>query len=235
MELPTLTLSLLGGFELRCGAEPVPIHSARIRSLLAWLALHADRLQPRERAASALWPDSRDSQARTNLRNLIHGLRRTFPEIVRYLELEGPAIGWLPGAPVRVDVVEFRQALAQCGDVADDSAARERLERALALYHGPLLPDAFDEWLAPEQDRVERLRAAGLDRLRDGDGAREAAAVEPSTRLRVRFRWSAMRTGCPGSQSSRSDPAAFVRMIDRHPAAAAVRTLWTTADTGLPS
>ena len=74
MHVPTLELFLLGGFELRCGHETVPINSGRIRSLLAWMALYPDQPQPRPRVASLLWPESREGQARTNLRNLIHQL-----------------------------------------------------------------------------------------------------------------------------------------------------------------
>jgi hypothetical protein len=45
-----------------------PLGSARAESLLAYLLLHRDAAQPRQRLAFLLWPDSSEPQARTNLR-----------------------------------------------------------------------------------------------------------------------------------------------------------------------
>jgi DNA-binding SARP family transcriptional activator len=73
---PTARIRLLGGFELDFGEGPVPpLESARAESLLAYLLLHRDAPQPRQRLAFALWPDSSEAQARTNLRHLLHNLR----------------------------------------------------------------------------------------------------------------------------------------------------------------
>ena len=49
-----------------------PLGSARAESLLAYLLLHREAPQPRQRLAFLLWPDSSEPQARTNLRHLLH-------------------------------------------------------------------------------------------------------------------------------------------------------------------
>lgn len=162
MDPPTLKVSLLGGFELRQGTEPVAIESGRIRSLIAWLALHADGPQPRQRVAAALWPESPEGQARTNLRNLIHQLRRVFPDIDRYLETGGSLLEWLPGAPLWVDAAEFERAFSAARDRGGLSSS---LEDALALYRGPLLPECYEPWIVDEQARVARLHLSGLEAL----------------------------------------------------------------------
>jgi Berberine and berberine like len=65
----TLRIRLLGELDLRHGEVPVPpLGSARAGSLLAYLLLHRDAAQPRQRLAFLLWPDSSEPQARTNLR-----------------------------------------------------------------------------------------------------------------------------------------------------------------------
>lgn len=158
---PALRISLLGGFELRCGAELVAVRSTRIRSLLAWLALRCDEPQPRVRVASALWPESAEGQARTNLRNLIHQLRRAFPEIERYLDCEGAALAWRHGSPVAVDVRELERALSSAG--ANETSSERAIEEALPLYRGPLLPDHYEPWLTSERERIRRLFLDGLD------------------------------------------------------------------------
>jgi DNA-binding SARP family transcriptional activator len=55
-----------------------PLDSARAESLPAHLLLHRDAAQPRQRPAFLLWPDSAEGQARTNLRKVLHNLRRTW-------------------------------------------------------------------------------------------------------------------------------------------------------------
>ena len=173
MHVPTLELRLLGGFELRCGHEAVPIHSGRIRSLLAWMALNADQPQPRTRVASLLWPESREGQARTNLRNLIHQLRRAFPEIEHYLDVDGGELAWLLGAPLSMDVQAFERALALAREGSGDGNRLELLEQAIALYRGPLLPDEYAPWVLSERDRLHNAYLsglAGLTRFAGGEG-----------------------------------------------------------------
>ncbi len=51
----------------------------------------------------------------------------------------------------------------------------------------------------------------------------------------VRLMWSEMSTGVPGAHSGRSPPQPLVMTIVEQPAAAAVRTPWTTARTPRPS
>ena len=72
-----LSIRLFGNFDLRSGETLLPdLGSARAESLLAYLILNADAPQPRQHVAFRLWPDSSESQARTNLRHVLHDLRR---------------------------------------------------------------------------------------------------------------------------------------------------------------
>ena len=83
-------IRLLGRFELRIDGVAVPsMDSVRVESLLAYLLLNRDVDVSRQRLAVLLWPDSTDVQARTNLRHVLHTLRRRLPDVERYLEI-GP-------------------------------------------------------------------------------------------------------------------------------------------------
>ena len=74
-------------------------------------------------------------------------------------------------------------------------------------------------------------RAAGSCRGRSG-----RRSVAPSMgEWAVRLMWSEISTGVPGDQVSRRPPQPLVSTMPRQPAAAAVRTGWTTAATPLPS
>jgi len=88
----TLHIRLLGEFSLLCDDAPLTtVNTPRLQSLLAYLVLHRDVPQPRQQLAFLLWPDSSESQARTNLRNLIHQLRQALPQ--------ANTVQWRPDAP----------------------------------------------------------------------------------------------------------------------------------------
>ena len=83
-----LTVRLLGELDLRLGDVPLPpLESARAESLLAYLLIHRGAPQPRQRLAFLLWPDSTEQQARTNLRHVLHKLRRALPDADRAFAL----------------------------------------------------------------------------------------------------------------------------------------------------
>src|SRR5688500_1690126 len=80
-EAPILQIRLLGELDLRRdGVSLPPLESVRAESLLAYLLLHREAPQPRERIAFLLWPDSTEAQARTNLRHVLHTLRHALPD-----------------------------------------------------------------------------------------------------------------------------------------------------------
>src|SRR4030095_6940234 len=111
MASATLRIRLLGALDLRHGETPVaPLGSARAESLLAYLLLHRDAPQPRQRLAFLLWPDSNEPRARTTLRHLLHNLRRALPAPDRYLEVTQRTLRWRDDAPWWLDVAARQDA-----------------------------------------------------------------------------------------------------------------------------
>lgn len=106
----TLRIRLFGGLDLRHGkASLPPLDSARAESLLAYLLLHRDAPQPRRRLAFLLWPDSTERQALTNLRHVLHNLRRALPQADRFIAATQRSLHWRPDAPVWLDVTARRR------------------------------------------------------------------------------------------------------------------------------
>ncbi|GGT62317.1 SARP family transcriptional regulator [Actinomadura citrea] len=150
-----LRARLLGGVELRLDGEPLPpLESARVESLLAYLLLHRNAPQLRQRLAFLLWPDSTDAQARTNLRKVLHNLRRCLPETDRFIDIGARTLRWREDAPLWLDVEQFEQALAD-----------GRLEDAVRVYRGELLEGDYDEWIADERERLAELHMEALGEL----------------------------------------------------------------------
>ena len=162
-------MRLLGEFVLLLNDTPVSgLDVPRLRSLLAYLALHRGLPQARSRIAYTLWPDSTDAQAHTNLRNLLFKLRMTLPEIDSFLVVERQTLCWQSDAPCSLDVTDFERAVASAEyarDSRDAAAERLALEKAVRCYQGDLLPGCYDEWLCGERERLQQTYQGTLERL----------------------------------------------------------------------
>lgn len=149
-----MQVQLLGEFRVVYGDVAVAINAHRLQSLLAYLILHRGAPQPRRHLAFLLWPDTSEAQAHTNLRNLVHLLRRALPEADRFLHADSLTLQWRPDAPCVVDVVAFEDALA-----------RGALREAVRHYRGDLLPGCYDDWVTPERERLRQDFTGALERL----------------------------------------------------------------------
>ncbi len=160
MAHPVLLVNLLGGFHIAYNDTAIlGVHAARLQSLLIYLILHADSPQPRQRVAFLIWPDSPEAQARNNLRQFFFQLRQALPEPDRFLSADTHTICWKTDEGQQIDVQRFRQALqeAEAAEHSGDQATvRKLLEQAVSLYQGDLVPDCYDEWIAPEREALRR-------------------------------------------------------------------------------
>src|ERR671910_2798102 len=112
MQTPILSIRLFGALDLRYGDRSLsPLASARAETLLAYLVLHRDTPQSRQHLAFVLWPDSSEAQARTNLRHVLHNLRRALPDADRFIDVGPRTLRWCPEVPVWLDVAAFEQAV----------------------------------------------------------------------------------------------------------------------------
>lgn len=163
---PELRIRLLGGLHLSVEDQLVTtVDAPRLQSLLAYLLVHRDRPQSRERLASVFWPDSEESQARVNLRQALHLLRRALPDADRFLDSEGRSVVWRPDAPCWIDVVEFEQLVARAAAARASDDVQDMLQTAAGLYEGDVLPDCYDDWIVPERERLRDAFLSVAERL----------------------------------------------------------------------
>ncbi|MEG3876189.1 BTAD domain-containing putative transcriptional regulator [Microcoleus sp. herbarium7] len=165
----TLQIQLLGGFCLSYADRAVGgVAAERLQSLLAYLVLHRQIPQTRQRLAFEFWPDSTEAQARTNLRRELHHLRQGLPDADRFLLTDAKTLQWNPHEPFVLDVAEFQRALATAETAersADVKSARTAWEQAIALYGGDLLPSCEDEWIVPEREHLRQKLLRALESL----------------------------------------------------------------------
>lgn len=160
----TLHIQLFGDFALTDNGAPlVGFNTPKLQLLVAYLALHRDAAQSRQALAYLFWPDSNDSQARTNLRNAIHLLRNTLPDVDQFLRIDNQTMQWRSDSPYRLDVADFQAGLQQAATLKDPAAALELLKATVDLYRGELLKGFYDDWILQEREQWQERYWAALE------------------------------------------------------------------------
>jgi DNA-binding SARP family transcriptional activator len=179
-----LSLSLLGPFQALLDAEPVTtFESTKVRALLAYLVVEADRTHRRDVLAGLLWPEWLDRDALSNLRYALYNLRQVIGDrtaeppfllITRHtLQFNITSDHWL-------DVATFEQCVESASQRGGDQpSAISHLQSAISLYRGCFLEGffvrdspAFEEWALFTRERLARQMSAALHRLAAAHEAR---------------------------------------------------------------
>src|SRR3954471_23021789 len=186
METTPMTVHLFGTLRISfAGRAVTSVNTNRLYSLVAYLILHGDAPQPRERLAFLLWPGSSESQARTNLRQLLHHLKRALPAEGNWLETTHFAVRWRQDATDSIDTVDFQAAIAGAASArAKNNRAREIecLTTAAQLYEDDLLPGLYDDWLTPLREDYRKRISEALQRL--------AVVFEEQTQYAAAIPWA---------------------------------------------
>ncbi len=177
-----LRLRLLGDFSVvDASGKALSLPTRKTAALLAYLAVNADRPQPRERLMALLWSDRDDRHARQSLNHALLSIRKLAgnggPPI---LDSNGEQVT-LRGDAVEIDVARFRDALAG------------RPMAAVDLYAGPFLdgltvPDpAFDEWLAVTRAECHTQLCDALEQAIDAAAEDDPGGAIELTRRLIRL------------------------------------------------
>ncbi len=197
-----LSLALLGPVQIRLDGAPVTaFESDKVRALLAYLALEAERPHRRAALAGLLWPERPEraahlslNQALSNLRHAIGDRSATAP----VLRITPETIQFDRDSDHTLDVAVFSDLLAACdqhphrhGETCTSCA--RRLQQAAELYRGSLLDQfflsdsaAFEEWALLTRERLHRRAFTALAQLATYHERRgEHALAEHTTRRQL--------------------------------------------------
>jgi predicted ATPase/DNA-binding SARP family transcriptional activator len=163
---------MLGPFEVRTGDGAVAdVPGARLRGLLAALALKPGQAVPKATLVDWIWGERPPADAANALQRLVSRLRKALPDGA----IEGQTDGYrLTVNPDDVDAVRFERLVAASAQArAEDGLRRVRLLReAVALWRGLAMQDvglqdsaAFDAAAA----RLDGLRLSALEDLFDAE------------------------------------------------------------------
>jgi predicted ATPase/DNA-binding SARP family transcriptional activator/tetratricopeptide (TPR) repeat protein len=156
-------IGMLGPFEVRTeDGALADVPGARLRGLLAALALEPGHVVPKARLVDWIWGEQPPSDAANALQRLVSRLRKVLPDGA----VDGQTGGYrLAVEPDAVDAVRFERLV---GRARDDSGPRRvsLLREALSLWRGTAMQDvglldseAFDAVVT----RLDGLRLAALE------------------------------------------------------------------------
>jgi DNA-binding SARP family transcriptional activator len=183
--VPHLHLILLGAFQATLDGQPVVgFESNKVRALLAYLAMEANRPHPRATLAGLLWPERSDCDALANLRYALSNLRQAIGDRSTdppFLLITHDTLQLNPHSDHHLDVAAFEALIGQ----GDPSA----LQAAVSLCQGDFLEGfglsdsaPFEEWLTLKREQVSRrmfralrLLAEHFERQGDYEQARHYA------------------------------------------------------------
>lgn len=152
---PYTRLTLLGGFDLRCGDDTVPLPPSAQR-LVAMLALHDTALR-RDYIAGLLWCDSTEARASGSLRSALWKLQLAVPELIWH---QGGNLGL---SDIDIDV---RRASRLARSIVTGRVDEEMIAALLEpRFSCELLPGWYDEWVLVERERHRQLALHALELL----------------------------------------------------------------------
>ncbi|GHJ35144.1 BTAD domain-containing putative transcriptional regulator [Streptomyces sp. TS71-3] len=157
-----MQIQLLGPLEIRTdGSGPADVQGARLRGLLAALALHPGHVVPKASLVDWIWGEHPPADAANALQRLVSRLRKALPDGV----IEGRTDGYLLAVePEAVDAVRFERLVAAGRAPAQEASRRVRLLRdALGLWRGAAMQDVGLQDSGAFDAAVVRLEGLRLD------------------------------------------------------------------------
>lgn len=177
-----LVLNLLGQVDVRLAEKPViGFCSGKAQALLFYLAV-TGQTHTRPALAGLLWADLPDSDALTNLRQVLSNLRKL---VGPYLSITRQTVTFKPDSDYWLDVAAFQAGMKSAQPpsrsnaqvtaspaLSGNEAAAEQLRRTVDLYQGDFLAgfyvrDAplFEEWQLTQRAHLRESALNALHKL----------------------------------------------------------------------
>ncbi|NUM48958.1 MAG: NACHT domain-containing protein [Anaerolineales bacterium] len=176
-----LALNFLGTWQATLDGAPITIfESDKVRALLAYLAVEADRPHRRETLAALFWPERSERNARQNLSQALFNLRQAIGDreiTPSFLHISPQSIQFNLTSLHRLDTAIFFALYQACETHQHDhtgacSSCLTRLQTAIALYRGDFLrgfslgdSNDFEEWLILKREQYKRQAVAMTTQL----------------------------------------------------------------------
>ncbi|WP_246107580.1 AfsR/SARP family transcriptional regulator [Saccharothrix saharensis] len=160
-----VVVGVLGELKLWLDNQPQPLGHARQRSVLAVLAVEANRMVSVDSLIDRVWGERPPGTARSALRVYLTHLRRALAPSGITITRSGGGYALAVEADI-VDLHRFHRLLALVREQTDPQRALAVAEDALALWRGEPLAELDTVWAQAMRERLRRERtAAETDRI----------------------------------------------------------------------
>ena len=171
MPTDTITVRLLGGFNIRVGERELSSLPPQAVSLLSYLIVHRSRPQTRDLLAGRFWAELPEDRARKRLSNCLWLIKSGLAEagLPELLVVTANTIQFGPTDRVAVDAEEFEAKLTDFERELRTRQVRgvltDRLADVVAGYPGDFLAGHYHEWIEPERNRIRERYNTALEHL----------------------------------------------------------------------
>ncbi len=181
--MPHLSIALLGPARVTLHGDIEPTFSyAKVRALLAYLAVENQHAHPRDTLTELLWPEQPAQTGRGSLRRALAALRLAIADQSAepaLLLATRETVQFNPRGDYILDTARFAELIQACTRHSHVAPARceacvERWEQAVQLYRGPFLDSAvprgchdFEAWALAQRAWFERHTLDALANLAD--------------------------------------------------------------------
>ncbi len=162
-----LKIRLLGTPQVALDEIPVTGFVTRKAEALFYYLAATGRVHARDALATLFWPDTTDTRAKKNLRDLLFLLRQILGD---YLIITRNTVAFAQDRPYWLDVEQLRAQMKQ----VTPTAGLEALHGVINLYQGEFLEGffvreatGFEEWLLLEREQLHELHFHALSLLTD--------------------------------------------------------------------
>jgi predicted ATPase/DNA-binding SARP family transcriptional activator len=176
-----LRLSFLGAFDARLEEKPIKeFESSKVRALLAYLVVEADKPHSRDKLAGMFWGELNDETAGKNLRQALSNLRKTIRDDAAerpLLNVSAATVQARLDSDLWLDTRAFASLLRETDshphrELETCLACARRMEEALTLYRGAFLEgfflkesDSFQDWIVIHREHFQQQAADALHGL----------------------------------------------------------------------
>ncbi|GAA1687351.1 BTAD domain-containing putative transcriptional regulator [Kribbella yunnanensis] len=154
----SLRIEILGSLRVLWQGEPISVGAHRLQTLLAVLALRANRVCTPEELLDLVWHDEPPGTGLKVLPPYIYRLRRALPIDVVDRTSEGYVLRLAPGS---LDITDFETTAARAEglrDAGELDAAASAYQQALALFRGEPLTGLAGPYLDTQRLRLTERR-----------------------------------------------------------------------------
>ncbi|MBO8163281.1 MAG: ATP-dependent transcriptional regulator [Brevibacillus sp.] len=171
----TLRVQTLGQFRVWLGDQELNEKAwqrGKAKQLFQLFLTKRDQLLPREEIFQYIWAESDEETAARDFKVALNALMKALEPNREarassfFIQRKGSSYGLHLASGSQIDAADFERLV--CAGLVEPSAekAASYLEKGLALYNGPFLPDCrYDDWCLEERERLHVLYLRGAEKL----------------------------------------------------------------------